>query len=100
MDTPLEECRRRDPKGLYERARQGSVAQMTGIEQPYEPPDHPDLVIPGASVSVEEGAARVLDLLARSSAAAGARAPRPPATRSAPGAASKARPDPTTFVLP
>jgi len=70
VDTPLEECRRRDPKGLYERARQGSVAQMTGVEQPYEAPEHPDLVIPGASVSIEEGAARVLALLGGASSTA------------------------------
>ena len=63
VDTPLDECRRRDPKGLYRRAQEGSLSQMTGVEQPYEPPERPDLVIPGASTSIEEGAARVLDLL-------------------------------------
>lgn len=38
IDTPLEECERRDPKGLYARARAGEIAGMTGIDSPYEPP--------------------------------------------------------------
>jgi bifunctional enzyme CysN/CysC len=43
LDCPLEECERRDPKSLYRRARQGEVAQFTGLSAPYEPPVHPDL---------------------------------------------------------
>ncbi|GKX58962.1 adenylyl-sulfate kinase [Leminorella grimontii] len=38
VDTPLEECERRDPKGLYQRARRGEIPQFTGIDLPYEPP--------------------------------------------------------------
>lgn len=64
VDTPLEECRRRDPKGLYRRAEEGSVTQMTGVEQAYEPPERPELVIRGGAVSVAEGASLVLELLA------------------------------------
>ncbi len=43
--TPLLECERRDPKGLYRRARAGQVQDMTGIQAPYEVPEHPDLTI-------------------------------------------------------
>lgn len=45
VDTPLEECERRDPKGLYARARRGEVANFTGIDSPYERPEHADLVV-------------------------------------------------------
>jgi bifunctional enzyme CysN/CysC len=54
VDTPLEECERRDPKGLYARARRGDLKGMTGVDDPYEPPPSPDLVIapgdPGAAI--------------------------------------------------
>jgi bifunctional enzyme CysN/CysC len=43
VDTPLEECERRDPKGLYARARRGEIAHMTGISSPYEPPQNPEI---------------------------------------------------------
>ena len=43
VSTPLEECERRDPKGLYARARRGELKGMTGIDDPYEPPVSPDL---------------------------------------------------------
>ena len=43
VDTPLEECERRDPKGLYAKARAGEITGFTGIDGPYEPPKHPDL---------------------------------------------------------
>jgi bifunctional enzyme CysN/CysC len=48
VDTPLEECERRDPKGLYARARAGEITGFTGIDDPYEPPASPDVRI-GAS---------------------------------------------------
>jgi len=44
-DCPLEECERRDPKGMYARARRGEIAQFTGISDPYEPPQNPELVL-------------------------------------------------------
>jgi bifunctional enzyme CysN/CysC len=61
VDTPLEECERRDPKGLYARARAGEIEGMTGIDDPYEAPVSPDLVLhPGdAPVAVD----RLLALL-------------------------------------
>ena len=43
VDTPLETCEERDPKGLYARARAGEVKSMTGVDDPYEPPEHPDV---------------------------------------------------------
>ena len=45
VDTPLEECERRDPKGLYAKARAGEISGMTGVDDPYEPPPSPDLVV-------------------------------------------------------
>jgi bifunctional enzyme CysN/CysC len=45
VDTPIEECRRRDPKGLYAKVDQGTLKNFTGVDSPYEPPEHPDLVL-------------------------------------------------------
>jgi bifunctional enzyme CysN/CysC len=45
VDTPLEECERRDPKGLYKLARAGEITGFTGIDDPYEPPASPELVL-------------------------------------------------------
>ncbi|ETB33685.1 adenylylsulfate kinase, partial [Mycobacterium avium subsp. paratuberculosis 10-5975] len=61
-DTPIEECEKRDPKGLYAKARAGEITQFTGIDSPYQPPANPDLrLIPDGTV--EEQAQRVIDLL-------------------------------------
>lgn len=65
VSTPLEECRRRDPKGLYRRAEGGELPEMTGLESPYEPPEHPDLELEMGSLSVAQGVAAVLALLER-----------------------------------
>lgn len=54
VDTPLEICERRDPKGLYARARAGEITGMTGIDDPYEAPSSPDVLIDGAEMSVGE----------------------------------------------
>ena len=64
VSTPLEECERRDPKGLYAKARRGELKGFTGIDDPYEPPEQPDLVLDG-TIEAAEGAALVLDLLGR-----------------------------------
>ena len=48
VDAPLELCEKRDPKGLYARARAGELAGLTGVGAPYEPPDDPDLVLGSA----------------------------------------------------
>ena len=59
--TPLEECERRDVKGLYARARRGEIKDFTGIDAPYEIPADPDLVIDTRTVSVEAAAGMVMN---------------------------------------
>ena len=54
MDTPLEECERRDPKGLYAKARGGALPNFTGIDSPYEPPESPEVHVTTTGRSVEE----------------------------------------------
>ena len=54
LNAPLEECERRDPKGLYREARAGRLAGMTGVDSPYEAPDKPDLVLATAEESEED----------------------------------------------
>ena len=61
--TSLEECERRDPKGLYARARAGQLPGFTGIDSDYEPPITPDLVLAPTVGSVSEQVSRVLELL-------------------------------------
>ncbi len=63
VDTPLEECMKRDPKGLYARAREGKIKNFTGIDSPYEAPENPEVVINTADGTAEEAARRVLDTL-------------------------------------
>ncbi|HHX42528.1 MAG TPA: bifunctional sulfate adenylyltransferase/adenylylsulfate kinase [Chloroflexi bacterium] len=64
-DTPLEVCERRDAKGLYARARRGEIRGFTGIDDPYEPPTEPDIVLNTVAHSPYENAARIIDLLAQ-----------------------------------
>jgi bifunctional enzyme CysN/CysC len=59
VDTPLALCEQRDPKGLYARARAGSLAGMTGIDAPYEPPANPDLVLHSGQESIEDAVGKV-----------------------------------------
>ena len=61
--TPLEECERRDVKGMYAKARRGEIQQFTGVSDPYEPPVSPELVIDTRDLSVEEAGRRIVDLL-------------------------------------
>jgi bifunctional enzyme CysN/CysC len=49
VDTPLEVCEQRDPKGLYRRARAGTLHGLTGVDNPHEPPRNPDLVLDGTA---------------------------------------------------
>jgi adenylyl-sulfate kinase len=62
--TPLEECERRDPKGLYARARAGEITGLTGVDDPYEPPVAADVVV-GAGEGLDEAVALVLAALPR-----------------------------------
>jgi bifunctional enzyme CysN/CysC len=63
VDAPIEECERRDPKGLYARARAGAITNFTGIDSPYEEPEHPELVLPTHRRSPEACAQLVLEEL-------------------------------------
>jgi bifunctional enzyme CysN/CysC len=63
VDTPLEEAERRDPKGLYRKARAGEIRNFTGIDSPYEPPEQAEVVIHGAIASPEEAADLVVAAL-------------------------------------
>ena len=63
VKASLEEVMRRDPKGLYRRALAGEIKHMTGVDDPYEPPENPDLVVDTEALSVEEGARLILEKL-------------------------------------
>ena len=69
VDVPLEECEKRDPKGLYKKARaalaEGKPMGFTGIDDPYEPPLKPELVIRNHTCTPQEAARQVLDYLRR-----------------------------------
>lgn len=60
---PLQVCEQRDVKGIYKLARSGKLKEFTGISSPYEEPDKAELVVDTSNQSVEESAARVIDLL-------------------------------------
>jgi bifunctional enzyme CysN/CysC len=60
VDTPLEIAEQRDPKGLYAKARAGELANFTGIDSPYEPPEHAELRLDTTSLSADECAAQVV----------------------------------------
>lgn len=62
VSAPLALCERRDPKGLYARARRGELAAMTGVDDPYEAPSAPELELAG-DVEAQDGASRVIELL-------------------------------------
>ena len=61
MSTPLEECERRDVKGLYARARRGEVKNFTGISAPFEVPGNPDISIDTTGISPEKAALEIID---------------------------------------
>jgi adenylyl-sulfate kinase len=63
--TPIEECERRDVKGLYAKARRGELPRFTGVDDPYEPPAHADLVIDTTALGVDDAGALVLDAVRR-----------------------------------
>ncbi|MFO7892345.1 MAG: adenylyl-sulfate kinase [Longimicrobiales bacterium] len=64
VDAPLETCEERDPKGLYEKARSGEIANFTGIDAPYEEPLHPEVVVKTGEQTIEESVEQILDWLA------------------------------------
>lgn len=63
VDAPLEVCEARDPKGLYKKARAGEVKGFTGIDDPYQPPENPELVLDAGAKLPEELAGEVVALL-------------------------------------
>lgn len=63
VDTPVEECERRDPKGLYARARAGQITDFTGVDAPYEPPEHPELRVDTAITGVKQAVAQIIEIL-------------------------------------
>ena len=63
VDTPLEICEQRDPKGLYKKARAGELKGFTGIDDPYEAPLEPELVLDGGSRPADELADEVIFFL-------------------------------------
>jgi bifunctional enzyme CysN/CysC len=64
VDTPLEVCEQRDPKGLYARAHAGEITGMTGVDAPYQPPEQPDLVLYSSKETVDAAVERVMQTLA------------------------------------
>jgi sulfate adenylyltransferase len=60
VNTPLAVCERRDPKAMYARARRGEIRGFTGIDDPYEPPLEPDLVLSTTEATPDEGARLIL----------------------------------------
>lgn len=63
VSTPLEECERRDVKGLYAKARRGEIPEFTGISAPYEPPLHPALTIDTSKTDLKEAMYELLELI-------------------------------------
>lgn len=61
VSTPLEECEKRDVKGLYAKARRGEIKNFTGISAPFEAPDHPDITLDTSKLPVEESVKILLD---------------------------------------
>src|SRR5215831_18120458 len=65
VSTPIATCEQRDPKGLYKKARAGQLKNFTGIDDPYEAPLHPELILDATSVSPQEATVRLLQFLAQ-----------------------------------
>ena len=63
VDTPLSVCEQRDPKGLYKKARSGQLANMTGIDSPYEAPKNPEVALNGQTEKLEDMVLRIVEVL-------------------------------------
>jgi len=63
IDTPLEICESRDPKGLYEKARKGEIPNFTGISSPYEAPDKAEIHIVNDKISIEDVTEQIINYL-------------------------------------
>jgi bifunctional enzyme CysN/CysC len=65
VDAPIDECIRRDPKGLYAKAKAGRIENFTGLDSPYEPPQAPELRLDTLALAPEDAAAQIIDVLRR-----------------------------------
>ena len=63
VDTPLEVCEDRDTKGMYAKARRGEIQGFTGVDDPYEAPENPEIVLDTVDGQPEENARRIIDYL-------------------------------------
>ena len=63
INTSLEECERRDVKGLYKKARQGEIKNMTGVSAPYEAPENPDIEINTETESIEKSVEKIIHFI-------------------------------------
>jgi len=66
IDTPLEICEQRDPKGLYRKARAGEIKNFTGLDSPYEAPENPELQLDTILITVEQAADEILAYMEKS----------------------------------
>jgi adenylylsulfate kinase len=65
VDVPIEVAEKRDPKGLYEKARKGLIPEFTGISAPYEAPESPDIHIRADKTSVQEAVLQIIKEIER-----------------------------------
>src|SRR5262249_46327440 len=65
LATPIETCEQRDPKGLYKKARAGQIPQFTGVSDPYEAPEKPELTIDTTTVSPQDATVLLLEYLTK-----------------------------------
>jgi adenylylsulfate kinase len=63
LNTPIETCEQRDPKGLYKKARAGQLKNFTGVDDPYEAPLQPELILDATDTSPQEATVRILEYL-------------------------------------
>ncbi len=63
VDCSLEECEKRDPKGIYKKARAGKIKHFTGIDDPYEKPDNADIVVDSGANNVDENLSEIIEFL-------------------------------------
>ncbi len=61
VTTPVAECEKRDVKGLYQKAREGKITEFTGVDDPYEAPEHPEIVVDTVGRTPQDSAEQVLD---------------------------------------
>jgi adenylylsulfate kinase len=93
VNTPLDVCERRDVKGLYKRARAGEIKDMTGVDDPYEPPESPDIVVDAVGLSAHDSAEFIVGELERLGWLPSSRSTRPAgADANPPSARSRATP--------